>query len=97
MSRTLKDAPGARQSRRDRRFAEREIPFDYQLSVEARLAAAEFLGLAGLPTEAELAEAPCPHGCRHDAGILTLAVDNPDPDECDVMVRAELTAVANNF
>jgi hypothetical protein len=128
MSRTLKDQPGARQARRDRRFADREIPLparparpeavpadpwgsfaDPGLSRASRLAAAQFLGLAGLPTDAELAAAPCPHGdCRHDAGILALAVDDPDPDECDgpgqhyqdladVDWRMALTAFANGW
>src|SRR4051794_19318976 len=108
MSRTRKDAPDARRARRDRQFAQRERPLaprpaavpadpwesfaDPALSRESRLAAAEFLGLHGLPDDAELAAAPCPHA---DLGILALAVLDPDPGTCcspaDVMVRAELT------
>ena len=61
MSRTRKDAPEARKDRVARRFAEREIPFDYQpcafpvdpfatfddpgLSAASRRAAALWLGL----------------------------------------------------
>jgi hypothetical protein len=104
MSRTFKDAPGARKSRRER-LADREIPFERQpadtahawesfadpgLSSEARLAAAAFLGLdtAVPPTAAELAAAH--------------AQDEPDqwwPTQAagDVQVRAEWTQFANGF
>jgi len=112
MSHTFKDAPDARRAVQARRFARAERPLppaavpadpwesfaDPGLSRASRLAAAEFLGLSGVPTEKELADAPCPHA---GLGTLALAVLDPDPGTCcvpaGVLARAELTAIANDF